>query len=274
MAKRAKIISISAFCLAVIMIVAIASFTFGKNFSLQANTIQTAISQPETPNPTPSFIGIPIGKNTIAFATTENETYLRYVGKIFSQQGKGGTDAKEVAIDSVESLNWIGLISAPDNVDPIITPNTGIGNDIFGFKLLPDNKKFIFIMRFKLANKPDQIFHIYLFDEKNVSEISQFMLPSPDGKYSVPKLSQISSDGNFVSLNMFGCWNCGGHEPETLLLNLSTKATKRIGKVSYFAWKENGAYEYKDYKVIPCKQESIVECSDDPNNLPLKTDKF
>ena len=63
---------------------------------------------------------------------------------------------------------------------------------------------------------------------------------------------------------MYGCTNCGDHKSETLLLNLETKEIKRLGKLSYFAWKENGNYEYYEYK----------EYQEKPIDSPLKTGVF
>lgn len=98
--------------------------------------------------------------------------------------------------------------------------------------------------------------------------------------YNVPKINQISQDGNYVALDMYGCWYCEPGQPSVLLMDVTTKKIDRIGQVAYFNWKNNGAYDYKEYVTKPCPtalpgQVNYTDiCPEDPQNIPMKSGQF
>lgn len=204
---------------------------------------------------------VPITANTVSFGRSSSTTVLRYRGKIYDDSDQFNMEGKAVADESL--YQWYGLVDAPAGVPA----GEFMLDEVFGFKIAPDQKSFLFVMRWNGS------YYVYYYNQGNANKLT-LVRKFTEGPSNVPKIDQISNDGNYVSFNMYSCWNCGGHQPETMLLNLSTLKMETIGKVSYFAWKENGNYEYKEYKVIPCEGESIGECFEKPENLPLKTGKF
>ena len=213
---------------------------------------------------------VPVGPNTVSFARVADKTYLRYRGKIYDDTDQNSPH--EVILPNPDQYTWYGLADTPAG----IPAGQFMLDEVFGYKVAPDKNSFAFVMRW--GTKPEDVSY-YLYSYMPFLRYRQSILmkkftPGSGGSYNVAKIDQFSPDIKYISLHMFGCWNCGGHQPETLLIRIDDNETKNIGKTSYFAWKENGAYEYKEYKVIPCVGESMGECSEKPENLPLKTGQF
>lgn len=231
---------------------------------------------------TPTDSGIPIKANTVSFARVNGEVFMRYKGKIYNEEAASKTDPSLTKLPNPDSYIWYGLVDAPSDV------NTESFDELFDFKVMPNKSDFSFIMRWTKNNNAID-YTVFYYDgykpTNKVSDILNFIDESAKhSEFNVPRFKQISTDGRYFAFNMFSCWNCGGHAPDTLLFSFDTglkavsampkvspeKVTKRIGKTSYFNWKANGDYEYKEYKVIPCKEElqGPGECSEDPKNLP------
>ncbi|OGK20108.1 hypothetical protein A2866_01120 [Candidatus Roizmanbacteria bacterium RIFCSPHIGHO2_01_FULL_39_8] len=220
---------------------------------------------------------VPVGQNTVNFARIGDKTYLRYRGKIYDDSDQ--IDPKKVSISNPDQNTWYGLTDAP--------PDTSFGSllsdEVFGFKVAPDTKSFSFIMRWGKENSPISYYVYYYsaFDKYQQSLLVNKFTPdfNLNKSQDVPKIDQFSPDGKYLSLQMYVCWNCGGSKPETLLVRLQDYEMKRIGKTSYFFWKNNGEYEYKEYKIIACPPTPTGEwmggeCTEKPENLPLKTGQF
>lgn len=230
----------------------------------------TPTQSPVTPGISPIDAGIPIQANTVSFTRVNGAVYLRYKGKIYSEEAANKNDPSLTNLPNPDTYTWYGLVDAP-----VMPANTGF-DELFDFKVFPNTYNFVFIMRWPVDDmKTDyKIFYYDAFAANNKVSLLYTSTQGDNGNdYTVARIKQISQDGKYIAFNMLGCWNCGGHMPKTLLFSLATKATKQIGMASYFAWKENGNYEYKEYKVIPCDPplEGPGECSEDPNNLPLLT---
>lgn len=212
---------------------------------------------------------VPITANTVSFGRLNTATVLRYRGKVYDESDQFNMEGKAVADEHL--YQWYGLVNAPAGVPA----GEFMLDEVFGFKVLPDKKSFLFIMRWGTKEGENTNISYYLYYYNPVKDNKLTLVKKfNEGPANIPKIDQINNDGNYASLDMYSCWNCGGHKPETMLLNLSTLKMEGIGKVSYFAWKENGNYEYKEYQVIECVGESMGECFEPPENLPLKTGKF
>lgn len=262
----------------VLIIVAVGGFYIGK---ITEPTLQLpdSTTSPQIPLPVLTTEKIkdivPIKANTVSFAKANDKIYLRYKGKIYNQPTRQSDSPGEINLSNSESYEWYGLVDSP-----IETPTSKFFSDeLFDFKIFPDQQSFLFIMRWDSPqdsqSKVFQDFKTFYYDANNyqLSNPLNTKLSEVRG-YNVPKIYKVSDDGKYVAFSMFGCWNCGGHQPETLLLKLVTNSTKRIGKVLLFSWKDNGNYEYKDYIVKECTELTPGECSEDPQNLPLKTGLF
>lgn len=210
---------------------------------------------------------VAIGANTVSFGRMGNETKLRYRGKYYDDSNQFAMEP--ISLLGAGSYQWYGLVDSPVGVPA----GEFMLDEVFGFKPMADNRSFVFIMRWGIKNgdKVDQSYYLYYYNPEKAPKLTLIRKFDEGDGLSIPKINQVSTDGRYLALDMFSCWNCGGHKPETLLLNLETLQTKNIGKVSYFAWRAGGAYDYKDYVVIACEGESMGECSEKPESLPMKT---
>lgn len=218
---------------------------------------------------------VPIGASTVSFARVGDKTYLRYRGKIYDDSDQ--LNPHEVNLPNPDQYTWYGLVDAPSD----ISVGQFMFDEVFGFKIAPDTKSFAVVMRW---GKEGGTISYYLYYYSAFEKYQQSLLvnkftPDSGSLPNVPKIDQISPDGKYLSLHMYPCWNCGGSKTETLLVRLQDYDMKRIGKTSYFSWKNNGAYEYKEYVVIACPPTPTGEwmggeCSEKPENLPLKTGQF
>lgn len=218
--------------------------------------------------------GIPLTKNTVSFTRDNNNVYLQYKGKIYEEDQNG---QPQQATISLPNATWYGLVNTPEIA-------TGF-DEIFSFKTIPNTKNFVFVNRYDVpvsGGKVEQHVNTYYYDQSKPSEkvellFSAIPTDTTNKDASYPIIGSISPDRKYVSFNMFSCWNCGGHQPETMVVNLQTKAVKRIGETSYFKWNENGNYEYKEYITTPCPTPTGTEdfmqvnCPVEPSTLPLKT---
>lgn len=210
-------------------------------------------------------------KYFVSFAKVNGEILLNYKGKIYSQEYDPKTaNVKKVDLKNIEQYQWRELVESP-----IKSPEAQfIDDELFDFRIFPNKEDFIIIMRWEQTDIPYNVFYYNYLTKKVIGPLDFTPKNNKTRYYRVPKIDQISLDGEYVSFNMFSCWNCGGHQPETLLLKLGNMGTKRIGQVSLFNWKVKGAYEYKDYIVKECSEPSVGECSEDQENLPLKIGQY
>jgi len=214
-----------------------------------------------------------IGENTVSIGRRGDETVLRYRGKIYDDSNQLSMEGKQSTDEA--AYKWYGLVNATDEV----TANAFMFDEVFGFKVGSDKKQVLFIMRWGNKDKPDTLaYYLYYYNPfkyEKLHLVKKFILSeSPN---NIPKIGEWSEDNEYLSLDIFPCWNCGGGIPKHLLMRLSNLQEKRIPATSYFKWKTNGEYEFKENKEIPCPtepQEYMGPCLEKPENLPLKTGSF
>lgn len=281
--SKKKLVLLVSLLVVVLLVIGVVSYLLGSQNAqkqnpsptptIQVSTTPTPMQSTGSPTTTtiPADAGIPIGEKTVSFTRANGAVYLRYKNHVYSEEAASKNDASLTNLPNPNQYTWYGLVDAP-----AVPADLSGFDELFDFKVLPDKKNFIFIMRWPVDNtKTDYKLYLYdiLANGNKVSLLYTSIQGQNGNNYTVPRIRQISNDGKYLALSMFACWNCGGHSPDTLLFNIQTKATKVIGKVSYFNWKDAGNYEYKEYKVIPCDPplEGPGECSEDPDNLPLQT---
>jgi hypothetical protein len=222
-----------------------------------------------------------LNDNKIKFPNSE----LRTITKIYSQDDNS---LEPQELTNVDSSKYVWTEMVRENIkDSVGSASILISDRLFSFRKMPNSNSFIFVVEWARSAgqnagswSPYQFERVLFYYNRSQSEgklnkIQSFSdYPNNTKAYTYPKIDTFSQDNRYVSLQLFGCWNCGGHMPETLLFDTQTLKTKNIGKVVQFAWKQNGAYEYKDYVVVECKEPQPGECSQDPNSLPLKTGNF
>jgi hypothetical protein len=197
---------------------------------------------------------------------------MRYKGKVYESDEKFG-EPTEVTLNE-NDYTWHGLVNSP-----IQTPESTYYTDgLFSFKQLP-NTDITFVM---LWEQPDRTIQSNIFYYENkTKKVSHPVTITPDQDHRTffPKVNTASSNGPYVTLDLFRCWGCdGGGYPQTLVLNGKTGVSKNIGQVVEFKWGKNGNYTYKEYVGIPCPtptgnpgEYQQQECPVDPTTLPLKT---
>ena len=140
--------------------------------------------------------------------------------------------------------------------------------DIFSIKNLEPERLLYTTVYF--GEDRQGISEAYLLTESDNINTKLFTLSS--GIYVLPKIMTASADNKFISFELYKCWGCAGHKPQTLLLNLETEESKNIGKVEDFEWLNGGSYRYKEDMLRPCpkNEEGYFipvegECSTDPD---------
>lgn len=258
-----------------------------RNSTSTINKTTTTASQEGSPTGT-------LAKTTFFYSESGNESYIKMSLNIFSPkiQFTGQNSLNDITsiysqddrksytpieIKNIDSSKfvWNEMINkiVEDSSD---SQNIYIADRIFSFKKIPGSNKLLLVLDWARSNnslnQSERILYLYDPSNQNLKKIERF---TSDGKnYSYPKIGEFSPNNKFVSIYLFGCWNCGGHQPETLLLDLTNFKTKNIGKVLEFKWGENGNYNYKDYIVIECKEPQPGECTKNSAELPLRTDHF
>jgi len=272
-----------------------------KNFVPQQPANQLTVIQT---SPTIAQAQLPItnrlGLTTWSLTNTDNGPYLRQTIDITSDKAeyygppsKARTIIKvysedknynplEITSSGTSKYNWSDILKEPI-IDSTGSASILVSDRIFSFKRIPNSNNFMFVVELNRSASvstngpwiPYQVERdLYLYDQsrKNLKKIATF--PNNTTKYSYPKIYSFSQDGKYAYIQLFGCWSCGGHVPENFLVNLESFKTLNMVRTSYFAWKQNGNFEYKDYVVIECKEPEQGDCSQDPNSLPLKTGKI
>ncbi len=252
-----------------VLVIVLVGYLYKNNSSPLQNTstIQppsSLVTTISTPIPSPSL------DYRVSYTSVDGEIYLKYNGKVYGKDdlNKSNRRYDEPVVSGLSSrndLDWKILLN-PTNIE------IDGYNELFSFKVFPDNKRFLFVMRWsRPPTGYGKTFQVFYFDGNSVSD----PISLQDSNYpSIPKIDQISLDGEYVSFDMYSCWNCGGHYPYELLLKIGDMSVKRIGSVSYFQWGSNGAYEYKDYIEEPCSYPGPGVCFKKPETLPLKTGQF
>ncbi len=93
-----------------------------------------------------------------------------------------------------------------------------------------------------------------------------------DNAYPVPIADANSKDGSLLSLKLYQCWNCGGHDPKTVLINLNTKEIKKLGFVKDFVWTGDGSYSFKKIVYQECNYEEDSDCIPMIGKKPIETE--
>lgn len=269
--------------------------------TIQSTPITTESSEKLLPTNSPSQTPAvsSFGSSDISFADNGSEIYLKHTvnlidSKVEFPNSKERTltkvysydesfEPKELTNIDLAKYKWINLIEEGIN-DSVGSKNILISDRLFSFKKVPDSTSFVFVVEWDRSAGQNQGSwspyeagrELFYYDRSNglgkLNKIAAFT--NDKAKMTYPKIDTFSQDSRYVSLQLFGCWNCGGHQPETLLLDLKTLKTKNIGKVVQFSWGQNGGYQYKDYVVVACKEPQPGECTQDQNILPVKTGQF
>lgn len=217
-----------------------------------------------------------LGDSKVAFPNSE----IRAMTQFFSQDDKS-LEPQELKNIDVAKYEWTDLVQENIN-DSKGSKSILIYDRLMSLKTIPSTSDFVFVVEWSRSAgqntgswspyQSERVLYFYNTKLNKLSLVKTF--PEEKNKYTYPKASLVSDDGRYMSFNLFGCWNCGGHMPETLLLDTKTLTTKNIGKVIEFAWKQDGAYQFKDYVVIDCKEPQPGECTQDATTLPVKSGKI
>ena len=241
-----------------------------------------------------------LGLTTWSFADVDGNVYLRQTIDIvddkascFENEAKTvirvysedeSYEPNEVTSDMSGHNNWIDVLQEPIE-DIAGTASVLVADRLFSFKRVVGSSNFLFVV--ELRRMTDALadgrwvtyqnkMELYLYDQgkKELRKIITF--PNEISKYFYPKISSFGGEGRYVLIEVFACWSCGGHVPETFLVDLQTFKMLNLGKVSYFSWREEGNYEYKDFVLTECEGSYSAggECFQDPNTLFLKTGKI
>lgn len=250
----------------------------------QSNQVMPTVQVVSPAQPTPTMTqGVTPSLETVTYGYDNNRLVMRYKNSVYFYDEATKTISEPKPAADYAQVAWVNLFETPKRAIKTAEQSRGrqFFDEIFDIKPLA-NKDFLFIMRWDILDDKDTSqweFPLYYYHAatKQVELLETYTWPDTK-ENPVPRLSELSPDQKKIALHMFGCWNCGAGHPETMLMNLTTKATKRIGKVSEFTWKDNTSYTYKVYKEIPCPSTGQPQgpnpCVEDPDKLPLQTGTF
>lgn len=194
--------------------------------------------------------------NTSADFTKETEATLKiYVDSNLKYLKLGGkyydlNKSPEDPLTEVPSVTWVTVLETWKDL--------GKTAKIFDYKVFPNSSALIFTLALDPTlgeNETMVLYKTYSYNSKraylnnNKKALLVFeSIWSYSHNYSVPKIGEMSKDGQYLTLYVYGCWNCGGHTPETHIIDLIhfDNNYKNLGKIGEVIWEDNGAYSYKD----------------------------
>ncbi len=213
----------------------------------------------------------------VSFVKKDGKLYFKLFNRIYGEEGD-----VVVELPNSETLSWQTLLDIPKDVN-----KDSFFNEAFSFKAVPNSDNFFLVIRWDRKLTDDKWyweFPVYYF---NAQERKLTLLFKTDTKseslafnsptFKVPRIDQVSKDGNYVSFNMFGCWNCGGHTPEYVAFDVRNKTSKNLGNIVDFSWLENGEFQYKTPQQIACPETEGMQpdkCFEDKNNVPFIKESF
>ena len=254
----------------IIIIIIILSIIFNQKIKKKTiSTTETNQISTSTPINIPTSPPTSVFEEGIFVGYINDELYMKQNGEIYYHDkdcGHSTEDQKELAKD-VNNINWLKLENPKDM--------NSYRKEPFDCLFFPQFNKGIFI----LEREGVPSYSVFIYDHKSeiIKEIEPLRFTwSKDQKntYNIPKIGNISKNGQSIFFYMYACWNCGGHHPEIAIYNIAQdKIIKRVGIVSDFEWLDGNLYRYKNYKEIPCKDDYPI-CYEDSSKLPYVTDSL
>jgi len=153
-------------------------------------------------------------------------------------------------------------------------------SNLLDFKYIPGSNDFLFSVH--LLEKDKSI----VFRYNSISGKLEELITFSGGM--VPDIRSFSPNNRLVSLEVYSCYRCGGHQPSTWLVALDSVDSgvkrKELGKVLEFSWQDtvNSAnnlydkYRYKNYLPEKCPPgaDDVAVCHKNPNTLPFISESF
>lgn len=275
--ERSRFLIISLVVLVVIFLVTIRVLVL-ENQKLKRSLVEQK-EKPAEATPTKNQISGPSDQAKalcdLGYQIINGNVILKYRDQYFSES----IDYPPIKLQSsnvnVVNNELICIMDTPKDVEAMY-------DELFSFKVFPDKQKFVYVMRWSLQeveeNRVNLFLPVFIYDisSKKNRQILSFR-PYTSGQekvYSFPHVESISSDNKHIAFTMHGCWDCGGHQPETLLYSVNEGQTRNIGKVIDFKWLKSGVYQYKDYVVISCEEPGPGECFKKAEDLPVKSGRM
>jgi hypothetical protein len=205
----------------------------------------------------------------VSFATAKGKVYLRYKNLMYEEETQP-SDLQGRPVSDLTTFTWKPLVPAPTGID------TNYGDSIFSFKVHPQRNDFAFVMFWHMSADKDFSQFAMPAYHYNVTSMKLTKINLDYSKNKYPKIEAMSPDGKYLAFIMFSCWGCEPGVPTIQVVDIEKNTVKDIGLTSYFALKNNGEYEYKEYVRIDCPSptEDPTVCSKDKDTLPLKIGKI
>ncbi|MEI6221734.1 MAG: hypothetical protein WCP97_03125 [bacterium] len=210
---------------------------------------------------------------------TNTDTPVLYI------QGPNNTDYIKQKTQLLKN-EWFGsdfsLLKSNDNTDTFtqyqlngipVDPNPFYDESMFTNMATFNNRKEILLTTIEEASLTNSVYYFNTEGTNYVKELLRFSRDLKGVSYRIPHIEKIYQD-NFAEITLYGCWGCGGHLGETILLDIDGYKWTNIGKVLNLEWLQNRTYRYKEAienKNPQCQGEcGLLELYKDPNTLPWK----
>jgi hypothetical protein len=182
--------------------------------------------------------------------------YFLHKGKVYFDEPKEG-----YYLDVLDKEGWRELVMSKDTGD-------------FGlFDISKHYQQVFFVTECQEGTCDLERYRVFSYDwEQPIGEKSQPVetyVSSKDVSYPVPRIDRVSKDGDYVSLHLYQCWACGGHDPKTVLISLDAGENKKLGFVRDFYWGEDGKYSFRKVIYEECSYPEDEECIPVIGNLKL-----
>lgn len=196
------------------------------------------------------------GESALEFARAQNVGLLRYKNVVYGSQV--GYVPQPVDLPDAEFYPWQLLVSAPNSTLASFFSSQDTLH--IGFVVQADNHYDVYV--YNTSGQQNPLRKVNTFTEKI-------------GTSSVPKVTDVSPDGRYMTLSLFTCGTCLADTPSTLVVDSVGGAYQNLGKTSLVTWGTGGEYQYKEQKEVDCPDKtSQSKCVLDPQYLEFKTGKL
>ncbi|OGK63061.1 hypothetical protein A2334_00280 [Candidatus Roizmanbacteria bacterium RIFOXYB2_FULL_38_10] len=166
-----------------------------------------------------------------------NLKYIRLGNKYFDLN-----KTPDSSIGQIPNTKWFTILES--------NKEFGKTAKMFDYKIFPNTSVLIFTLALDptLSTNEGMILYKTYFYNGNKSILVYESVWSYSHHPSVPRIGEISKDGQYLTLYIYGCWNCGGSAPETHIIDLknSDNNYKNLGPIEKITWGNSGAYSYVD----------------------------
>jgi hypothetical protein len=228
----------------------VAALFVGKYFYETTNNLTKVNNNKATIAPTSK-------EHQLEYAKIDDTLAVKLGENVYIEEDEGVEYPQKInVIDPSSKINWKEL--------PLtLSEGEHIRNSIFDIKSVPNSENFLLV-------SDSGTRHIFLINPNNVIETNYPLLSFSNNSLNAPfpVISTVSSDGEIVVVDLYDCWDCGGHLHQKVLFKTSlnedySRTVVNLGQTSEFSLNSDNSYTYVPYPQECALTTELLE-SDDP----------